>query len=61
MDFAYFGLFHMVPKTIGFELQWCSARDLFGSQIPVTTGVLELRISRIRSSYLTHYAISLMA
>ena len=35
-------------------LQWCRARDLFGSQIPVTTGGLELRISCIRSSYLTH-------
>ena len=30
-----------------------SARDLFGSQIPVTTGGFELRISCIRSSYLT--------
>ena len=24
------------------ELRWCSARDLFGSQIPVTTGRFEL-------------------
>ena len=30
------------------------ARDLFGSQVPVTTGGLELRISCIQSSYLTH-------
>ena len=37
---------------------WCSrARDLFGSQIPLTTGGFELQISCIRSSYLTHYAI----
>ena len=37
-----------------FKLQWCRARDLFGSQTPVTTGGFELRISCIRSSYLTH-------
>ena len=30
-------------------LRWCRARDLFGSQIPVTTGGFELRISCIRS------------
>ena len=36
-----------------FKLRWCHARDLFGSQIPVTTGGFELRISCIRSSYLT--------
>ena len=35
-------------------LWWCGTRDLFGSQIPVTTGGFELRISCIRSSYLTH-------
>ena len=39
------------------KLRWCRARDLFGSQIPVTTGEFELQISCIRSSYLTHYAI----
>ena len=33
---------------------WCRARDLFGSQIPVTTGGFDLRISCIRGSYLTH-------
>ena len=33
-----------------FKLQWCRAQDLFGSQIPVTTGGLELRISCIRST-----------
>ena len=38
-------------------LRWCRARDLFGSQIPVTTVQFELRISCIRSSYLTHRAI----
>ena len=30
------------------KLRWCRARDLVGSQIPVTTGVFELRISCIR-------------
>ena len=35
-------------------LQWCYARGLFGSQIPVTTGGFELQISYIQSSYLTH-------
>ena len=35
-------------------LWWCHARDLFGSQIPVTTGGFELQISCIQSSYLTH-------
>ena len=35
-------------------LQWCCARDLFKSQIPVNTGGFELRTSCIRSSYLTH-------
>ena len=35
-----------------FKLRWCRAQDLFGSQIPVTTGGFELRISCIRSSYL---------
>ena len=39
-----------------FKLRWCGARDLFGSQIPVTSGGFELRTSCIRSSYLTHYA-----
>ena len=37
-----------------FRLQWCRARDLFGLQIPVTTGGFELRISCIQNSYLTH-------
>ena len=27
------------------KLRWCHARDLFASQIPVTTGGFELRIS----------------
>ena len=39
-----------------FKLRWCCAQELFGSQIPVTTG-FQLRISCIQSSYLTHYAI----
>ena len=36
------------------EVRWCRAQDLLGSQIPVTTGGFELRISCIQSSYLTH-------
>ena len=39
-------------------LQWCCARDLFGSQIPVTTGGFKLRISCIQSRYLTQLWIS---
>ena len=34
-------------------LRWCRNRDLFESQIPVTTGEFELGITCIRSSYLT--------
>ena len=37
-----------------FQLRWCQVRDLFGSQIPVTTGGFELRISCIRSNNLTN-------
>ena len=33
---------------------WCPARDLFGSQTPVTTEGFELQISCMRSRYLTH-------
>ena len=40
-----------------FKLQWCCAQDLFGSQIPVTTGGFELQLPCIWSSYLTHQAI----
>ena len=36
------------------KVRWCRARDLFGSQIPVTTRGFELQISCTRSSYLTH-------
>ena len=39
-----------------FKLRWCCARDLLGSQIPVTTGGFEMQTSCIRSSYLTHHA-----
>ena len=42
-----------------YRLRWCRARDLFGSQIPVTTGGFEVRISCMRSSCLTHYVIRL--
>ena len=34
-----------------FKLRWCRARELFGSQIPVTTAGFELRISYIRVTY----------
>ena len=34
------------------KLRWCRARDLFGSQVPVTIGGFELRISCIQSCYL---------
>ena len=37
-----------------FKLRWCRARDLFGLQIPVTTGGFEMQISCIQSRYLTH-------
>ena len=36
-----------------FKLWWCRVQDLFGSQIPMSTGRFELQISCIRSSYLT--------
>ena len=39
------------------KLRWCCARDLFGSQFPVTTGGFKQRIFDRRSSYLTHQAI----
>ena len=39
-----------------FKLLYC-ARDLFGSQIPVTTVRFELRIAFIIDSYLIHQAI----
>ena len=41
------------------QLRWRRARDLVGSQIQVTTGGFELRISCIRGDYLTHSAIKL--
>ena len=40
------------------KLRWFRPRDLFGSQIPVTTGRFELPIFSMRNSYLTQYAIS---
>ena len=40
-----------------FKLWWCSAKDLFGLQIPVTRVRFELQISCIRTSYLTHQAL----
>ena len=47
----------MFIKIFAIILRWCRAPDLFGSQIPVTKRGFELRISCIRSSYLTHLAI----
>ena len=38
-------------------MRQCGARYLFGLQIPVNTGEFELRISCMRSSYLTDQAI----
>ena len=38
--------FNLEPS---FKVRWCSAQDLLGSQIPMTTGGFELRISCIRS------------
>ena len=37
-----------------FKLRWCQSRDLFRSQIPVTTGGFQLPVCCIQSSYLTH-------
>ena len=37
-----------------FKLRWCRARDLFGSQIPMTTRGFEQSISCIQSHHLTH-------
>ena len=33
-----------------YKLRWCRAQDLFGSQIPATTGGFELRVSCIQTS-----------
>ena len=49
--------FHPNLNFKHFILRWCCARHIFGSQIPVTTGGFKLRISCIRSSYLTYWAI----
>ena len=52
----------ILHMNVLFPLRWFRARDLFGSQIPVTTEGFELRISCIRNSYLTlsHYGLYLM-
>ena len=39
---------------LSFKLRWFRPRDLFGSQISVTTEWFEFRIFYIQSSYLTH-------
>ena len=52
----FLGFFYMLRYfnfESSFKLRWWGARDLFGSQIPVTTGGFELRISCMQSSYLT--------
>ena len=40
-----------------FKVQRYHTRDLLGSQIPMTIGKFELRLSYIRSSYLIHWVI----
>ena len=40
----------LVLEFISFKLRWCRARDLFGSQIPVTTRGFELTIFLISST-----------
>ena len=42
-----------------FKLRWCRAQDLFGPQIPVTTGGFELRISCIRITGLQGKGVSI--
>ena len=49
--FIFLRYFNFEPS---FKLRWCRARDLFGSQMPVTAGGFELKISCIWSSYQTH-------
>ena len=40
---AVFSKFIFFVEILGsFKLRWCRARDLFGSQIPLTTGGFEL-------------------
>ena len=39
-----------------FKLRWCRAQELFGSQIRVTTGGFELRISYIQDNPLRYKA-----
>ena len=51
-----------LTKRAKIVVQWycacgCCARDLIGSQIPVTTGGIELQISCIKSNYLSHYGL----
>ena len=53
---AAFYFLNAVGKYI-LLLRWCRALELFGSQIPVAKGGFELRISCIRSSYLTRYLV----
>ena len=36
---------YIITKITKINMRWCHARDLFGSQIPVTTEGFELRIS----------------
>ena len=53
----FFTILRYFNNGSSFKLRWCRARDLLGSQVLVTTGWFELRISCIWSSYLTHEAI----
>ena len=47
-------IFKIVFQTRDINLQRCWSQELFQSQIPVTTGGFELRISCKQSNYLTH-------
>ena len=49
----------VVCENLLYKLQRCRDRDLFVSQISVTKGGFEMRISCIKKSSLTHYAIRL--
>ena len=48
-------IFFQCPLQSFSILRWCRTQDLFGEQIPVTTGGFELRISCIRSNFTNFY------
>ena len=51
---AWFAFWCLMWKLFCIKLWWFRAQDLFGSQIPLTTRGFELKISCIKSSFLTH-------